>query len=413
MASEGSLSSAFVSAQHVNPIPNQILASLESLRQKLVQENDSASARPRPNKGNAITLHQMDRYDVLRRLETVIDHIVTSLSKFEAPRIAYNSRTTWQNIRFTESVGLQMIPNANASEVRFDSTNSVKKFGMTLQVIAMCYKLVQGNTFSTKRDMYYYDTKLFGSQSVLDDIIDNISCMIQVPRESLHILAASKGWVAGDLHYKEGESNLVDCSVTKTGIAIPANINTISDITSSAKMVLIVEKDAIFQKLLDEKLFEKIPECIMVTGRGFPDVSTRRMVKKLWDCLQIPILALVDADPHGMAILSVYKYGSRGLSFDTEQLAVPMIRWLGVLPSDIERFHIRQDSLIPLSTADLNKAREIMQRPFYTAQPMWMKEMQVMLSTNCKAEIEALTSISRSFLTDVYIPSKIADQGWI
>lgn len=41
--------------------------------------------------------------------------------------------------------------------------------------------------------------------------------------------------------------------------------------------------------------------CVFVSqGKGVPDVNSRLMVKKLWDTLQIPIFALVDADPHGM-----------------------------------------------------------------------------------------------------------------
>lgn len=36
-----------------------------------------------------------------------------------------------------------------------------------------------------------------------------------------------------------------------------------------------------------------------IQGKGFPDVNTRMMVRCLWSTLQIPILALVDADPHG------------------------------------------------------------------------------------------------------------------
>ena len=34
-------------------------------------------------------------------------------------------------------------------------------------------------------------------------------------------------------------------------------------------------------------------------GRGYPDVNTRLMLKKLWSRFRMPILALVDADPHG------------------------------------------------------------------------------------------------------------------
>lgn len=41
---------------------------------------------------------------------------------------------------------------------------------------------------------------------------------------------------------------------------------------------------------------------LFVQGKGYPDVHTRLMVKRLWDTLQIPVLGLVDADPHGKAM---------------------------------------------------------------------------------------------------------------
>ncbi|GBO34222.1 Meiotic recombination protein SPO11, partial [Araneus ventricosus] len=73
-------------------------------------------------------------------------------------------------------------------------------------------------------------------------------------------------------------------------------------------------------------------------GKGFPDVNTREMLRKLWDLLKIPILGLMDADPYGIEILSIYKYGSMAMSFDVEKLAMPELRWLGLLPSDIQRY---------------------------------------------------------------------------
>ena len=39
------------------------------------------------------------------------------------------------------------------------------------------------------RDIYYSDVVFFGSQSIVDDIIDNLSCMIRVPRHSLHVVS--------------------------------------------------------------------------------------------------------------------------------------------------------------------------------------------------------------------------------
>ncbi|KAJ7387731.1 endodeoxyribonuclease [Desmophyllum pertusum] len=115
---------------------------------------------------------------------------------------------------------------------------------------------------------------------------------------------------------------------------------------------------------MDDNVLQKLHPCIVITGKGFPDVSTRMMVRQLWCTLQIPILALVDADPHGIEILSVYKFGSKALSFDAHRLTVPVIKWLGVLPTDINRLSISHDQLIPLTDRDKCKARELLERPY-------------------------------------------------
>ena len=48
------------------------------------------------------------------------------------------------------------------------------------------------------------------------------------------------------------------------------------------------------------------------------------------DQLNIPVLALVDSDPYGLKILSVYCSGSKGMSYDSNHLTTPDIKWLGV-----------------------------------------------------------------------------------
>lgn len=194
---------------------------------------------------------------------------------------------------------------------------------------------------------------------------------------------------------------------------IPSHVEEIQNITSEARFILVVEKDASFQKLLDEDITAKLHPCIVVTGKGYPDVHTRLMVKRLWDTLQIPVLGLVDADPHGLEILCVYKFGSKAMSHDSYNLTVPIIKWLGILPSDIQRLRVPEEVLLPLETSDLNKAKEMLNRPYWQALPLWMKEMQLMLETEKKAEIQCLTAISHNFLTDVYLPSKLQCGGWI
>ncbi|XP_036042356.1 meiotic recombination protein SPO11 isoform X3 [Onychomys torridus] len=311
--------------------------------------------------------------------------------------------------RFEDSVGLQMIPQCTTRKIKSDSPKSVKKFALILKILSMIYKLVQSNTYATKRDIYYTDSQLFGNQAVVDNIIDDISCMLKVPRRSLHVLSTSKGLIAGNLRYVEEDGTRVQCTCNATATAVPSNIQGIRN----AKFLLIVEKDATFQRLLDDNFCSRMSPCIMVTGKGVPDLNTRLLVKKLWDTFHIPVFTLVDADPHGIEIMCIYKYGSMSMSFEAHSLTVPTIRWLGLLPSDIKRLNIPKDSLIPLTKHDQVKLDSLLRRPYITYQPFWRKEMEMMADSKMKAEIQALTSLSSDYLSRVYLPNKLRFGGWI
>lgn len=106
-----------------------------------------------------------------------------------------------------------------------------------------------------------------------------------------HQLATSKGFISGDLCYMESDGTRISCSSSQA-VAVSSNISGITsilssvftragrtcarffldscpDVASSAKFVLIVEKDATFQRLLDDDFCEKLSPCIMITVR-FP-----------------------------------------------------------------------------------------------------------------------------------------------
>lgn len=102
-----------------------------------------------------------------------------------------------------------------------------------------------------------------------------------------HQLATSKGLISGDLCYVEEDGRRIDCSSSQA-VAVSSNIGGIrsipgsvcarllwtrasvfldwrADIASSAKFVLIVEKDATFQRLLDDGFCTKLSPCILIT----------------------------------------------------------------------------------------------------------------------------------------------------
>ena len=118
------------------------------------------------------------------------------------------------------------------------------------------------------------------------------------------VVASYKGTVVGKLTYKEN-GDAMDCS--KMGVAgksIPPHIDGITDMEGDAEFILLVEKDAAFMRLAEDRFYEKYP-CAIITAKGQPDVGTRLFLKKVSEELDIPVLALMDSDPYGLKILSV------------------------------------------------------------------------------------------------------------
>ncbi|XP_028266284.1 meiotic recombination protein SPO11 [Parambassis ranga] len=356
---------------------------------------------------------EISHREILSRIESVVLRIVTNLSKDEAPVLEIPNRSSWANISFESAIGLQMSSRHSVTTIRSDSPVSVTKFAQILKILSVIYRLVQSNSYATKRDIYYNNTQLFRSQTTVDNIVDDISCMLKVPRRSLHVLATSKGLISGDLCYLEEDGTRIDCQSSSAAVPVSSHIAGIRNIVSSAKFVLIVEKDATFQRLLDDDFCTRFFPCIMITGKGVPDVNSRLMVRKLWDTLHIPIFALVDADPHGIEIMCIYKYGSVAMSFEAHSLTVPSVMWLGLLPSDLQRLRVPEEALIPLTRRDENKLCSLLKRPYITSQTDWQKELELMQQSKLKAEIQSLAAIAPDFLTSIYLPNKLRYGGWI
>ncbi|XP_046725079.1 meiotic recombination protein SPO11 isoform X2 [Silurus meridionalis] len=286
--------------------------------------------------GETVTnLGSITRLEVVSRIEEVTKKIISSLSMEEAPVLTLKSRSRWSNVRFSKLVGLLLTMGGTVSTLRSDCPSTVMKFALILKALSAIYKLVQSDSYVTKRDIYYNDPQLFGSQKTLDTIVDDISCLLKVPRRSLHVCASTKGLISGDLCYLEEDGTRVDC--TSTVVPVSSSVSGIINIVSSAKFVLVIEKDATFQRLVDDEFCINFYPCIIITGKGVPDVNSRLMVKKLWETLHIPVFALMDADPHGIEIMCIYKYGSISMAFEAPTLTVSSMLWLGLLPSDIER----------------------------------------------------------------------------
>jgi len=185
----------------------------------------------------------------------------------------------------------------NTSERSFASVNQTRKTAIMTRVLSLVHEVVTKGIHVTKRDLFYTDVKLFKKQEESDSVLDDCSCMLGCPRSCLNVVAADKGLVVGRLQFSE-DGDPIDCTrMGVTGKAIPAYIDKITNIRSDAEFVLLVEKDAAYNRLAEDRFYNTFP-CILITGKGQPDVATRMFLSRLKAELKIPVLAFVDSDPY-------------------------------------------------------------------------------------------------------------------
>jgi meiotic recombination protein SPO11 len=299
-----------------------------------------------------------------------------------------------------------------ASFRQFANISSVRKTAITTRILQLVHQLCTKQIHVTKRDLFYTDVKLFQEQGQSDTILDDVSCMLGCTRSSLNVVASEKGVVVGRLIFIE-DGDRIDC--TKMGVggkAIPPNIDKVQGMESDALFILLVEKDAAFMRLAEDRFYNRFP-CVIITAKGQPDVATRLFLKRMKTDLKLPVLGLVDSDPYGLKILSVYMSGSKNMSYDSSNLTTPDIKWLGVRPSDLDKYKIPEQCRLPMTDQDIKTGKDMLEEDFIKKDKNWYKELELMVKTKEKAEIQALSSFGFQYLSEVYLPLKLQERDWI
>jgi len=274
---------------------------------------------------------------------------------------------------------------------------SARPLAQLLRVMDLMHEALISDVPTTKRDLYYKDVSLFKSQAVVDRLIDDLAATFGLGRADLNVRASSKGLVCGSsLVIELVGGDIVEVNDAEGTLIPVAEEIARFDVDAALYWVLIVEKEAVFQTLCRHK-FTRHPSLpghgLIITGKGYPDVATRQLVRTLSDNLPdcIPILALVDGDAYGIDILSVYKFGSISMGHEKEKLASRRIKWLGIRTSELASLGLTKDSLIPITKHDEKKALAMLHRSGVPKK--WRRELQYMLHNRRKAEIEVLSSV--------------------
>jgi len=294
----------------------------------------------------------------------------------------------------------------------FTNVRESRKSAITLRVMQLLHAVLVKRIHITKRDLFYTDVKLFVDQTESDGVLDDVATMIGCTRSNLHVVASDKGLVVGRIQFEE-DGDEIDC--TKMGVggkAIPPYIDKIENIRSDAEFILLVEKEAAYMRMAEDRFYNKYP-CIVITAKGQPDVASRMFLSRITNELKIPVLGLVDSDPYGLKILSVYMSGSKNMSYDSASLTTPNIMWLGLRPSDLDKYDLPDQCRLDMTENDIKTGKELLAEDFIQKNPKWMKELEIMVKTKKKAEIQALSSFGFQYLTEEYLPRKLKEGDWI
>jgi DNA topoisomerase VI subunit A len=303
----------------------------------------------------------------------------------------------------------------------FFNVAMAKKFMQTFLVSDACKELIESGKTTSIRDLYYItmptigETKqnTFEEQDESDPIIEDLEVGLDALREELHLFASRKGTMVGPITIRDSGDTIDLRRMGSGGWGVPSIVegNVIEFVKHEAKYVLLVEKDAVWSRFNEDKYWKR-ENAIIIHGGGQPPRGVRRLVQRLHQELRLPVYVLVDNDPWGFYIYSVMKQGSINLAYESMRMAVPDARFVGLSSFDKDKYKLPSNVAIKMDDGDVSRAKQMLAYPWFEAK-QWQREIQEMVRSGVKFELEALSRRGISFITEEYLPRKLRDRDWL
>ena len=332
--------------------------------------------------------------------------IYDDLDKGNFPKFSIPSRSV-SNIVYDKKIR-QYILGANTAVRSSRNSSQLRSFTQLMWLAFFANRLTRQKKSSTLRDVYYSSQAFevdFEDQSESDNIIVDLEAVLSSPRESFHVFPEERSSVFGDLTieytvpgYQGKKTNLSD---HPDGYAIGPSLTSAELIETSAEVVIAIEKGGLFTRFVEEQVDKKFKAIIVDTGGQAPR-STRSLLKRLHDELNLPVVILTDGDVYGEHIAMVIKSGSANAAH-LRELTVPDAKWVGVWATDIEKYKL---PTIPMTESDIKRCHDLLKDPRYQ-EGIWKKELEVFLKIKRKAELEAFSKYGLTNITDKYLPQKL------
>jgi DNA topoisomerase VI subunit A len=239
------------------------------------------------------------------------------------------------------------------------NVSSVQKMSRAIFMLEILLRNIGTKAVNTKRELYYIakgtiksDPSLkpldFADQTESDSIIDFICEMLECYREELNCYANDRG---GQTYSQQlvvtetmpdGEKAVVDLSSLGTSPFQPKNRPQSLRLKAKKKIdyCLVVESEGTANTLVANG-FCKRNNAILMGAQGVPSNAVRGWCKLISDELSVPIYFFGDLDAYTMQnIFRTLKAGSAASLIRNSDFSAPQVRFLGVLPKDIEKYDL-------------------------------------------------------------------------
>jgi DNA topoisomerase-6 subunit A len=326
------------------------------------------------------------------------------------------SNTTWNKKR-----GILEMGDATAQRPLFD-LKTARLFMQTMLHASTIKDLIAAEKTSSLRGVFYKakhtvaGTKenTFDTQDESDPILEDLEVSLGALREELHVFAENRGSMVGNITLVD-KGDEIDCRrMGSGGYALPSIVepDVIQFKKCEAKFVLHVEKGTVWNRFNEDRFWEK-NNCVLTHGAGQPPRGCRRLLQRLNQELKLPIICVLDCDPWGHYIYSVIKQGSISLAFESNRLAIPEAKFLGIRSKDYKACELDDAVKIDLTDNDIKRATEIAAYPWFADNKPWQREIEGLLKNGFKMEVESLITKDISYVTEEYVPQRLKDKDWL
>ena len=356
---------------------------------------------------------------VEKKLIGVADTVITAADRSKDPTLSIPVRSL-SNVNFSEKRGIIEL-GKRKQERSFFNVAMAKKFMQTILVGDALAELQRADLTTSLREIYYRTKhtisdsheNTFDTQDESDPIIEDLEVSLAALREELHVRAENAGSIVGPVIFGD-DGDRVDCAkLGKGGYSVPSIVEPeyLEIRRCTADFVLLVEKGTQWNRLSEDKFWRRY-NCVLLTGNGQPPRGVRRLARRLHEEYRLPVYVLVDNDPWGYYIYSVVKQGSINLAFESQRMAIPKAKFIGLSSADPEHYGLPRNVGIKLNEKDIARAKELMNYPWFQ-KTEWQQEIKRMLASGLKYELDALANKDFQYLTKKYLPRKLKERDWI